>query len=119
MVKIKKYSKSLAIAYFVAGILLCIASVVLAYTNVNDNMLLSFVFAIVIVTNLIGGMILSKGIKKQGILNGIIFGIIYFLILYVISALFYNGIVFNKTIAMYLTMCVISGAIGGVVGVNI
>lgn len=119
METLKNYSKFMGLSYLLAIILLCIVSVILAYTNVSDNMLLTFVFVIVVVTTLIGSTLLARKTKKRGLLCGLIFGLIYFAIIYLISVIFYNGFVFNNTVAMYLLMCSVSGIIGGVVGVNI
>ena len=119
METLKNYSKFMAISYVLAIILLCIASIVLTYTNVSDNMLLTFVFAIVVITTLIGSTLLARKTKKRGLLMGLIFGLAYFIIIYRISVIFYNGFVFNNTVAMYLLMCLVSGIVGGIVGVNL
>lgn len=119
METLKNYSKFMGLSYLLAVILLCIASVILAYTNVSDNMLLTFVFVIVVITTLIGSTLLARKVKKRGLIYGLIFGLIYFLVVYLISVIFYNGFVFNNTVAMYLLMCTVSGIIGGIIGVNI
>lgn len=116
---IKTYSKFLVISYLIAFILLCLVSVIFTYTNINDSLLLTFVFAIVVISNLVGSTLTSRKIKKRGILTGIVFGVIYFVLIYIFSAIFYTGIFVNNTVLMYLLMTAVSGAIGGIVGVNL
>lgn len=118
MGNVKSYVKFLVISYIIAIILLCLASVIFAYTSINDSLLVYFVFGIIIVSNLIGSMLVSRKIKKRGLFTGMLFGIIYFVIIYLISAIFYTGIFFNEAVLMYLITTAVSGIIGGVIGVN-
>lgn len=119
MGNIKSYTKFLAIAFVLAIVLLCLSSVIFAYTNINDNLLVYFVFGIIIVSNLVGSMFLSRRIKKRGLITGLLFGIFYFVIIYLISTIFYTGIFFSEAVLMYLVTTSVSGIIGGVIGVNI
>ncbi|MBR5227174.1 MAG: TIGR04086 family membrane protein [Clostridia bacterium] len=116
---LKDYSKFMLLSFAVAGILLFIVSIILTYTNVNDNMLTTLVFAIVVASTLMGSTLLARKEKTKGLIKGILFGIVYFLIIYLIAVIFYTGFFVNKAVGMYLLMCVTSGAIGGIVGVNI
>lgn len=119
MDNIKSYTKFLTIAYIIATILLCLASVIFAYTSINDNLLVYFVFGIIIISDLIGSMFVSRKIKRRGFITGLLFGIIYFLIIYLISMIFYTGFFFNEAALMYLITTGVAGIIGGVIGVNI
>lgn len=119
MMYLKEYFKSLMISYIVALIMLCLSAVTFAYTSINDSLLLVFVFVIVVISNLIGSTMLNRKIKKRGLVTGIAFSLIYFLILYFISIIFYTGFFFNQTLLIYLAITLISGAIGGIIGVNI
>lgn len=119
MEKVKQYTKYLLISYIIAIILLCVSSVIFAYTNINDSLINVFVFVIIIITNLIGSTLTSRKIKKRGLIVGMLFGIIYFLIIYLLSAIFYTGFFINKAVGLYLLISSISGIVGGVIGVNI
>ena len=116
---IKQYSKFLIISYILAIILLCLTSVIFAYTNINDSLINIFVFVIIVITNLIGSVLLTHKIKRRGLLLGLIFGIIYFLIIYLGSVIFYTGFFVNKAVGLYLLLSSIAGVVGGIVGVNI
>ena len=119
MENIKQYTKFLILSYIIAIILLSVSSVLFAYTNINDSLINIFVFVIIVITNLIGSMLTSRKLKRRGLLVGLIFGIIYFLIIYLLTVILYTGFFVNKAVGLYLLMTTISGAVGGVIGVNI
>ena len=116
---VKEYSKFLILSFVIALVLLCLTGVIFAYTNINDNLINTFVFVIVVITNLIGSTLLTHKIKRRGLLLGMIFGIIYFLIIYLISVIFYTGFFVNKEVGLYLLFASISATVGGIIGVNI
>ncbi len=119
MLKIKNYSISLVISFIIASILLCVVAAVFAYTNIQDRHLQSFVFGTILISNIIGALRLTRKIKEKGILHGGLYGIIFCLILYIISASAYNGFFVSQTLGIYFAICIVSGIIGGVIGVNI
>ncbi len=119
MNRLKYYSISLLITYFIALVFLIISSAIFAYTSINDNYLDIFVFGIIGISALVGSLILNKKIKEKGILNGIIFGFIYILILYILTMLLYKGFFISNTVLMYLGISVLASCLGGIIGVNL
>lgn len=119
MENIKQYTKFLILSYIIAILLLCLSSVIFAYTNINDSLINIFVFVIIVVTNLIGSTLTSRKLKRRGLLVGLVFGVIYFAIIYLLTAILYTGFFVNKAVGLYLLMSSISGIVGGVIGVNI
>ena len=119
MEKIKRYSISLGISFGIAIIFLLISSVIFAYTNINDRHLNSFVLGSVMVSILIGSMLLLRKIKEKGLLYGALFGLIYFAIIYLVNVLGFNGFFVSNTLGIYFGICMLSGIIGGIIGVNI
>lgn len=116
---VKQYSKFLVISYVMALVLLCLTALIFAYTNINDSLINTFVFVIVVITNLIGSTLTSRKIKKRGLIIGLMFGIIYFLIIYLLSVILYTGFFINNAVGMYFGLSAIAGIIGGVIGVNL
>ena len=119
MEKVKRYSISLVISFCVAAIFLIISSAIFAYTNINDRHLDSFVLGSVMISVLVGSMLLLRKIKKKGLLFGAIFGLIYFLIVYLVNVLAFSGFFVSNTVEIYLGICLLSGIVGGIIGVNI
>lgn len=116
---IKQNSKYLLFSYGIALILLCLTGVLFAYTKINDNLINIFVFVIVVISILIGSTLLTHKIKRRGLLLGVIFGLIYFSILYFLSVILYTGFFINKEVGIYFIISVLSGAFGGIIGVNL
>ena len=110
MNNVKSYIFSLFISFFVAAILLCLSAVIFAYTNINDRVMLSV---------LIGATILARRIKKKGLLFGALFGLIFILLVYIITCMAYTGFFVSNTLLIYMAICILSGIVGGIIGVNI
>lgn len=119
MEKLKRYSISIIISFVVAIVFLLISSAIFAYTNINDRHLDSFVLGSVMVSVLIGSMILLRKLKEKGLLYGAIFGITYFLIIYLVNILAFSGFFVSNTLGIYFGICILSGIVGGIIGVNI
>lgn len=119
MEKIKNYLLCLLITFCISAILLSVASLIFAYTSINDKYLQMFVFGIVTISILIGSTVLSKKIKEKGLLIGGIFGITYLLIIFFISAIAYSNFSITNTLFMYAGISILSGIVGGIIGVNI
>lgn len=119
MVKVKNYCISLLISFCIISALLCVTAAVFAYTNIQDRHLQSFVFGAFFISNIIGSMIVTRKIREKGILYGSLFGILFCLCIYVISVSTYNGFFISKMLGMYFGISIMSGIIGGIIGVNI
>lgn len=119
MEKIKNYLLCLLITFFVSAILLGVTSLIFAYTNINDKYLQMFVFGIVAISILIGSTILSKKIKEKGLILGGIFGFTFLLIIFLISGIAYSSFALTNTLFVYVGISMLSGIVGGIIGVNI
>ena len=71
------------------------------------------------VSILISSMLLLRKIKEKGLLYGALFGLIYFVIIYLVNVLSFNGFFVSNTLGIYFGICMLSGVIGGIIGVNI
>ena len=120
MEKIKYYSINMLISFGISIVFLLITSLIFAYTSISDRYLNMFVFGTIAISVLIGSMLLLRKIKQKGFFYGILFGLIYCLILYIFSVIAYNGFFFTNTLGIYfLICCLLTGTVGGIVGVNL
>ncbi len=105
-------------AIITSAILLLIFAVLLCYTNLSESTMLPVILVITGISILIGSMMSTRKIRKNGILNGGMVGVIYTITLYLISSLFLAG--FNLTFNSFIMMIIgiITGMIGGIIGVN-
>ncbi len=99
-------------------ILLLIFSILLAYTNLPENIITPMIIIISGISILVGSLISSKTIKKQGILNGMLVAVIYIAIIYAISSIIEGNFGLNIYSIIMIIASIIMGAIGGIVGVN-
>ena len=116
---LKEYTKFMAFCILLGLIITCLIGVLLAYTNINDNMMGTLIFIGIAISILTSSTMLNRKIKKRGYLYGLIFGLIFFILIYTFSALAYSGFFVNTTVLVYLIMSLLVGAIGGIIGVNI
>ncbi len=100
-------------------ILLLIFAMLLCYTNISESTMVPVVLVITAISILIGGMISTKTIRKNGLLNGGIVGIIYIIMLYLVSSLCITGFALTLKSFIMLLTGTIAGMIGGVIGVNL
>lgn len=116
---LKEYTKFMIISILLGLILTCLIGVLLAYTNINDNMLGTLVFVSTAISIFIGSTLLNRKLKRKGYLYGMLFGLIYFALVYTFSSLAFSTFNFNTTVIVYLLMALGSGIVGGIIGVNI
>ena len=104
-------------AIITSTVLLLIFALLLCYTSLSENTMFSVILVITGIS-IIGSMISTKRIRKNGILNGGMVGVIYIITLYLISSLFLAG--FNLTFNSFIMLIIgiITGMIGGIIGVN-
>lgn len=116
---LKEYTKFMLISILLGIIITCLIGILLAYTNISDNMLGTLIFVAAAISIFIGSTMLNRKFKKRGYLYGLIFGLIFFILIYTFSCLFSSALIFNTTVLIYLIMAIVSGIIGGIIGVNI
>lgn len=116
---IMRIVKGVVLAISLSLILLLIFAVLLTYTNISEDTMIPVVMIIVGISILIGSTICARKIKKNGIVNGGLVGLIYVLLLYLISSLCLVG--FSLTINSFVMLIVglITGMLGGIIGVNL
>lgn len=105
-------------AIITSAILLLIFAILLCYTSLSESTMLPVILVVTGVSILIGSMISTRKIRKNGILNGGMVGLIYIIILYLISSLFLAGFSLTFNPFIMLVVGIITGMIGGIIGVN-
>ena len=98
--------KGFTLAIIFSIIFLTIFAILLTYTTIPES-------------TIMGSTICSRKIKKNGLIYGGIVGFIYIFILYLASSLCLTGFTISTNSFIMLAVGVITGIIGGIVGVNI
>lgn len=113
-----KIIKGSLISFLISVILLFIFASLLVYTSIQETTIKPVVIIISIVSILIGSSLSSIKIKKNGIINGALVGIIYILTLYILSSISFIGFNLNMYSIIMIIGAILSGMIGGIIGVN-
>ncbi|HBC84756.1 MAG TPA: TIGR04086 family membrane protein [Clostridiales bacterium] len=113
-----KVIKGSIISFLISVLLLFIFASLLVYTSIQETTIKPVVIIISIVSILIGSSLSSIKIKKDGIINGALVGLIYILTLYVLSSIAFMGFSFNIYSIIMIIGAILSGMIGGIIGVN-
>lgn len=118
MNKLKYFSIHLAICYVMILLLLLVTSAIFAYTNINDKYLDIFIYSLIGISIFLNSIFLNKKIKCKGVIYGSLFGLLAVAIIYLLGAVLFS---FNLsfTAVIYLAIGVITGLIGGIIGVNL
>jgi len=110
--------KALCVGLIVSVILIAILSALLVFTPLPESTTSAAIIIVIIISNLIAGLSLSKKMRANGLMAGIFVGIFYAVALYLIGAIFYNKVDINWGTVIMLLISIVSGAVGGIVGVN-
>ena len=111
--------KAIIISVFCSLFLIFVLSFLVSNTNLKESIINPSVIFISSISILIGGFIVSKKIKKKGILWGALVGIIYMAIMYIISSLINMNFAINLNSLIMIGFGILGGAIGGILGVNL
>ena len=110
--------KGSAFAVVLTLILLLIYSAFLTYTKLNESTMPVFIIGITAISILIGSLMSSVNIRKNGIVNGALVGLIYIVVIYLLSSIATKTFSLNMYSIIMIIVSTFAGAIGGIIGVN-
>ena len=113
-----KILKGSAISIIITLIGLLIYSIILSYTSVAETTMPVTIIIISAISILIGSTLSTSNIKKNGIINGMFVGLIYIAIIYLLSSIVTGNFLLNITSIIMIITSVLTGALGGIIGVN-
>lgn len=110
--------KGVGISLISTFILLIIFSIILTYTNVQENTINAVIMIVTAISILIGSSLGNIKIRKNGLINGGLIGGIYILTIYLISSILNWRFSLNIESIIMIIVAIIFGIIGGIIGVN-
>ncbi len=113
------FLKGAGIAAVLTLLVFLAAAFVLSYTPLPESAIPYIAYIVQIIGAAVSGFIPAKRAGTRGILTGAASGGLYILIIWLSSSLFSDGISFGSHILTMIAISVISGAIGGILGVNL
>lgn len=100
-------------------IALILLAILMTYSTIAETAIPILVIAINTISIFIGTSIATINLQKNGILNGVLIGIIYIVIYFIISLVTGNINTLNPKLILLVTLGIIAGAIGGIIGINL
>jgi len=100
-------------------VLILIVSLLLTFTSLKEGTMPLLNTVIMIISIAVGSIYMAIKAEEKGWLNGGLIGILYFLILLLINFLFIKPFIFDIYTVGKLFISIITGVIGGMIGVNI
>lgn len=114
-----KILKGTLIAIINSILFLLIFAMLLCYTEISENTIKPVVLIITGISILIGSVISTRKIRKNGLINGGVVGFTYVIILYIISSLVLVGFSISFNSVIMLLIATITGMLGGIIGINL
>ena len=111
--------KGIIVSIIFSLISLIIFATILTYTDLSESTIYPVIIILSALSILIGSSLSTIKIKRNGLLNGMIIGGTYILLLYLISSIVNTGFHVNTYTIIMMVAGVLTGIIGGIVGVNI
>lgn len=110
--------KGAGISLLTTVILLIIFSLLLTYTNIQENVINPVIIMITAVSILIGSSIGIGKMKKDGLINGATVGVVYMIVIYLISSILNWKFTLNIQSIIMIGIGIAFGILGGIIGVN-
>ena len=119
MNKIKSVLKGVLGSTVLTIICIIVFAFVLASTNLNDNYIKPVLVGITFFSVSFNSFVTLKKIKSKGLIYGLMIGLVYCLILIIVSCVLNSGISFGPYSYIQICICLLSGVLGGILGVNV
>lgn len=114
-----RIAKGSVIGIVITVIVLFVFALLLAYTNMPEKVITPVVIATSCISILVGSMMSSIKIKKQGLINGGCVGAIYIIVIYLLSSIIQKNFGLNSNAIIMILASVLAGCLGGIIGVNL
>lgn len=99
-------------------IILFVFALLLAYTNMPESIITPVIIGVSSISIIIGSIMSSRKIKKQGLINGGFVGLIYITTIYLLSSIIQKDFGVNTYSIVMIVACALAGCLGGIIGVN-
>lgn len=111
-------AKGIGISLIITVIALIIFSIILTYTNIEENVINPVIMVITAISILIGSSIETTKIKKNGLINGGMIGGLNILTIYLVSSILNWKFSLNINSIIMIITAIVFGILGGIIGVN-
>lgn len=110
--------RGIVISYLVTIPTFIVFSLILTYTDFPEKLISPAVVITTVISIFTAGSSVTRSVKSRGWLNGGVVGLIYMIVLYFFSSLVLGSFGIDRYALTMILIGVLTGAIGGIVGVN-
>ncbi|WP_054695644.1 TIGR04086 family membrane protein [Syntrophomonas palmitatica] len=114
-IEIKGLGKSLIVSIVLS---LLIAGLVY-YSGIKETLLPTLANIVLIISVFWGACYVSKDYGSKGLVRGLAMGVAFFILMLIATFVFDSSLVSTKAFVSNLFICLISGALGGIVGIGL
>ena len=108
----KSIFKGVLISFVSTVIFLIIFSIILTYTNIQENVINPVIIVLTAISIFIGSSIGNMKIKKNGLINGGLIGGIYMIMIYLVSSILNWEFGLDLQAIIFILVGVIFGVLG-------
>lgn len=116
--KIYNIFRGSLVAILITIISLLIFSILLTHTNISEKSIVPVITIITAVSILTGSILSVSKIENRGLFNGALVGLTYILAIYILSSIINKNFAINLNSLILISSAVVSGMMGGIIGVN-
>lgn len=110
---------SAAVGFVLTIVLLFVASALAATACLPEAIVSLIVTAVTYLSVGVSGFRSARGIGRSGLISGAVTGLIYVTVLYLIGSIVSGNFMVSSSSAVNALICVLSGAVGGLIGINL
>ncbi|HOV26781.1 MAG TPA: TIGR04086 family membrane protein [Pseudobacteroides sp.] len=111
--------KGIVISFLITIPFFAAFALALTYTDFPEKYISSSVIITTIVSIIVAGSTATSRINRKGWINGAAVGAVYMLVLYIASSISFKDFTVTRYCVTMLIIGIVSGSIGGIIGVNI
>lgn len=111
-------TKATVFSYVLTAIVFVVYGILLTYTETTEENIQIVVMMTTVISVLIGGIIVSKGVNSKGLLFGMLVGIVYSIIMIMVGLCVLPVLKITYKMIMIIILSISAGGIGGIIGIN-
>ena len=111
-------TKATVFSYVLTAIVFVVYGILLTYTETTEENIQIVVMMTTVISVLIGGIIVSKGVNSKGLLFGMLVGIVYSIIMIMVGLCVIPVLKITYKMIMIIILSISAGGIGGIIGIN-
>ena len=119
MKKLPAELRGLGIAILIGLVLSTLASTLVYFTGLRETILNPLAKVVLVLSVFTGGCIVSRAYGNKGLVRGISLGIMFFTLMLITTLIASPAHIYLKGFLYTLSACIISGGLGGILGIGL